>query len=189
MKSRRWIYRFLGLALVLVMLLAGWMAWQSRGGVAQLEGQSVAGWTIDSVQVESVESGRRRFDQLQLSQDGQGGSRIELELQGVQVDFSLFKRHVDLLQVRQAKAVWRAGQASDPQPWPRLLESLLPLTELRIERLQASVELGQGRNWQIETPLQLQQQGDGRLLLQAQIARQPLQLLVTPGAAVKAELH
>lgn len=189
MKSRSWIYRFLGLALVLVMLLAGWMAWQSRGGMDQFQGQSIAGWTIDSVQLESVESGRLMFDQLQLSQDGQGGSRIELELQGVQVDFSLFKRHVDLLQVRQAKAVWRAGKASDLQPWPRLLESLLPFTELRIERLQASVELGQGRRWQIETPLQLQQQIDGRLLLQAQIDRQPLQLLVTPGAEVKAELH
>lgn len=189
MKSRRWIYRFLGLTLVLAMLLAGWMAWQSRGGMDQLQGQSIAGWTIDSVQLESVESGRLMFEQLQLSQDGQGGSRIELELQGVQVDFSLFKRHVDLLQVRQAKAVWRAGKASDLQPWPRLLESLLPLTELRIERLQASVELGQGRSWQIETPLQLQQQSDGRLLLQARIDRQPLQLLVTPGAEVKAELH
>jgi hypothetical protein len=189
MNSRRWIYRFLGLALLLAMLLAGWMAWQSRGGMAQLQGESIAGWTIDSVQVESVESGRLMFDQLQLSQDGQGGSRIELELQGVQVDFSLFKRHVDLLQVRQAKAVWRAGQASDPQPWPRLLESLLPLTELRIERLQASVELGQGRRWQIETPLQLQQQSDGRLLMAAEIDRQPLQLLVTPGTEVKAELH
>jgi len=107
----------------------------------------------------------------------------------VQVDFSLFKRHVDRLQVRQAKAVWRAGKASDLQPWPRLLESLLPLTELRIERLQASVELGQGRNWQIETPLQLQQQSDGRLLMTAEIDRQPLQLMLTPGAALKAELH
>lgn len=189
MKSRRWIYRFLGLTLVLAMLLAGWLAWQSRGGMDQLEGESIAGWTIDSVQLESIESSRLMFDQLQLSQDGQGGSRIELELQGVQVDFSLFKRHVDRLQVRQAKAVWRAGKASDLQPWPRLLESLLPLTELRIERLQASVELGQGRRWQIETPLQLQQQSDGRLLMTAEIDRQPLQLMLTPGAALKAELH
>ena len=105
MKSRRWIYRFLGLALLLAMLLAGWMAWQSRGGMAQLQGESIAGWTIDSVQVESVESGQLRFEQLQLSQDGQGGSRIELELQGVQVDFSLFKRHVDLLTL--AGPAWR----------------------------------------------------------------------------------
>lgn len=189
MKSRRWIFRFIGLALMLSMLLAGWLAWQSRGGMNQLEGQSIAGWTIDSVQLESVESGRLMFDQLQLSQDGPGGSRIELELQGVQVDFSLFKHHVDRLQVRQAKAVWRVGKASDLQPWPRLLESLLPLTELRIERLQASVELGQGRSWQIETPLQLQQQSDGRLLMTAEIERQPLQLMLAPGAALKAELH
>ncbi len=189
MKSRRWTYRFLGLALVLALLLAGWTAWQGRVVMSQLEGESIAGWTLDSVQLESVESGRLRFDLLQLSQDGPGGSRIELELQGVQVDFSLFKRHVDRLQVRQAKAVWRAGQASDPQPWPRLLESRLPLTELRIERLQASVELGPDRHWQIETPLQLQQQGDGRLLMKAEIARQPLSLQLIPGAAVKAELH
>lgn len=189
MKSRRWIYRFLGLTLMLSMLLAGWLAWQSRGGMNQLAGQSIAGWTIDSVQLESIESSRLMFDQLQLSQDGPGGSRIELALQGVEVDFSLFKHHVDRLQVRQAKAVWRAGKASDLQPWPRLLESLLPLTELRIERLQASVELGQGRNWQIETPLQLQQQSDGRLLMTAEIERQPLQLMLTPGAAVKTELH
>ncbi len=189
MKSRRWIFRFIGLALMLSMLLAGGLAWQSRGGMNQLAGQSIAGWTIDSVQVESIESSRLMFDQLQLSQDGPGGSRIELALQGVEVDFSLFKHHVDRLQVRQAKAVWRAGKASDLQPWPRLLESLLPLTELRIERLQASVELGQGRNWQIETPLQLQQQSDGRLLMTAEIERQPLQLMLIPGAALKAELH
>ncbi len=189
MKSRRWIFHFTGLILMLSMLLAGWLAWQSRGGMNQLAGQSIAGWTIDSVQLESIESGRLMFDQLELSQDGPGGSRLELELQGVQADFSLFRRHVDRLQVRQAKAVWRAGKASDLQPWPRLLESLLPLTELRIERLQASVELGQGSRWQIETPLQLQQQSDGRLLMAAEIERQPLQLMLTPGAAVKAELH
>lgn len=189
MKSRRWIFRLLGLFLTLALLLAGWRAWQGRWITQMLQGRTLAGWSIDAVQLESLESGRLVLDQLKLSQEEQGGARIELELQGVQVDFSLFKRQVDRLQVRQAKAVWRAGQASEPQPWPRLLEFPLPLTELSIERLQASVELEPGRSWQIETPLRLQQHADGRLLLQAQVDGQPLQLAATPGEVLNAELH
>ena len=190
MQSRAsFLFRLLGLALVLAMLLAGWLAWQSGAGLAKLKGQSIAGWRIESGRLASIESGRLLFDELQLSQDGQGGARIELALQGVQIDFSLFKRHVDLLQVRQARAVWRAGMAREPQAWPHLLETRLPLTELRIEHLLASVDLNQGRSWQIATPLHLFQQSDGRLQLKAEIDRQPLSLLVTPGPAVQAELH
>ena len=188
MKPRPWIYRLPGRLLLLALLLAGWMSWQKRWFTEPLQGRSLAGWTVDSVQLESIESGRLVFDQLQLSQDGQGGGRIELELQGVQVEFSLLKRHVQRLQVRQAKAVWRAGTTREPQPWPRLLESPLPLTELSIERLQASVEFGAGRSWQIETPLQLQQV-DGRLLLQLQVEGQPLRVTATPGEVFNAELH
>ena len=114
---------------------------------------------------------------------------IELELQGVQVDFSLFRRQVESVQVGQARLLWRAGRDSEPRPWPRLLESPLPLSELSIDRLLASVELGPGRSWQLDTPMQLEQQGDGRLILQARVDGQPLQLVVRPGPAVTAELH
>lgn len=179
----------LGLALVLAMLLAGWLAWQGAGVMDRLKGRSIAGWTIESGQFASLRPGRLLFDRLQLSRDGQGGSRIELDLQGVQLDFSLSLRQIDLLQVRQARVLWRAGTSNEPMPWPRLLASPLPLTELRIERLLASVELGQGSRWQIETPLHWLQQSDGRLQLQAELGRRPLQLLLIPGPTVKAELH
>jgi len=182
-------WRAAGLVLLLALGLTAWITWRTGGMVEQLQGRSIAGWNVDSVRMSSIAPGRMTLDRLHLSQQGQGGSRIELELKGVQVDFSLFQRQVDSVQVSQARLLWRAGDDSEPRPWPRLLESPLPLTELSIDRLQASVELGPGRSWQLETPLQLQQQGDGRLILQAQVDGQPLQLVVRPGPAVMAELH
>lgn len=185
---RRFGWRAVGMVL-LALGLAAWMTWRTGWMLEQLQGRSIAGWNVDSVRMRSIAPGRMTLDRLHLSQQGQGGSRIELELQGVQVDFSLFRRQVESVQVSQARLLWRVGVDSEPRPWPRLLESPLPLSKLSIDHLLASVELGPGRRWQLETPLQLQQQGDGRLILQAQVDGQPLQLVVRPGPAVIAELQ
>ena len=174
------------LALIFAWLVAAWLAmpWLLSRLLPQLP--AVAGWSVQAAEFSEIGLGRTGLTRLKLHYTGPNGERLGLDLADLRADYSLLDRHLDRLQIDQAKLSWQAGRPRADQPWPRLHWSALPWSEIRIDRLLAAIELDSARRWDLDASVGVRQNPDGRIELQARWADERFQIDFRPGEPASA---
>lgn len=172
------------LALALVLIIS-WPRLLQHGLTRLLAEQ---GWQLVSLQ--GPRTGLRQFglDSMVLRRAGEGGSAIALELHDVKAGFSWQNRRLSLLQAGRVGLHWQQSRERTPAPWPKLPTIELPLDRLQIDVLDLRLDLADGRQWNVSTPMQLEQYSSGRYAVTFEVNGQPVLTKLQAGEPATAEL-
>jgi hypothetical protein len=188
MKSKAPIWWAAAAAVLLSLLLALYLSWQSllfRGMQRWLASE---GWELQSLRRPAFGPGLLWLEGLELRRAGAGGSDLVLELEQVKAGFSWQGRSFDRIDIGRMKVHWQQG-ISEPLPWPDLPDVRFPMTELQVAQLELDLVLADGQRWEHATPVKLVQPAAGQYDIEILLQDQPGVLQLRTGMPASLELR
>jgi hypothetical protein len=165
--------------LIVLVLLALWLALPRLLGLAAERWLAVPGLQALRVDVESVGTGQGRLREVRADYLSAGGHRVRVALHDIVVDYSPASREIERIAIARGDIEIIAGPAAEPSPWPVLDWPALPLRAARIEDLHIAVQRQQGTPLEASGSFDLRQ-ADGHLLAEFTTGEDVLRVSAQP---------
>ena len=150
------------LLLTLLSLLLLWLALPRLLGLLAERWLDIPGVEAVHVDIEKVGTGRARLRDVRATYRSAAGHRFQLALRDIALDYSLTRRHIEVLDIGSGELEISPGQTLTASPWPLLEWPMLPVSAVRIDDLRVVVNGAGSLPLEVRGTLDLRQ-SDGQL--------------------------
>ena len=177
-KGAAWLLGALGV------LFIAWLALPRLLGFAAEHWLPIPGVEDLRVDIATIGSGRVKLNEVRGVYRSAGGSRFQLALRDVVIDYSPTRRHIDRLEAATGEFDLFPAEKTPDSPWPLLAWPNAPLGEARVRDLRLTLHRAQGALLETRGDLELHQT-DERLEADFRLNSGVLRMAALPGETLE----
>lgn len=173
----------------IALLFLIWLALPSLAGVIVGHWLAIPGLVKIEADFSAIGPGSAHLRSLAATHRTASGAETTIQLRQIMLRYSLLRRHLENIDIAEARLRHQTGGESAPSPWPFLELPRLPLDTLAVQTLQIETLLPGGRQLHASGALQFRQESNGAWKIDLRRPQDRLQLQLQPGETLQAELR